>query len=110
MDSCWPYRLAKLPPRIDTILYLLQEELKAAKHFNALANVGFNDSYDQPYLGPVILNYMGFEKRDDELIQFYTELIDEYADKLREDSDQMAEFVVEVFVEISIELKQRQEK
>jgi hypothetical protein len=53
---------------------------------------------------------MGFEKRDDELIQFYTELIHEYADKLREDSDQIAEFVVEVFVEISIELKQRQEK
>ena len=110
MNTYWPYRLTRLPPKVDTVLYLLQEELKAAKHFNVLADIGFSDSSFQPYLGPVILNYMGFEQRDDELTQFYTELIDEYANKLREHSDQIADSVIEVFVELSIERKRRLEE
>lgn len=100
-------RLVKLPPKIELILYLIKEELKTVKLFNGLARVGLDDCYYQSHFGTLVLAYMGFDERDDDLHNFYMDLIDKYSDKIEADNDSIMKYAFKVYVEIAIEKKRR---
>lgn len=100
-------RLVKLPPKIELVLFLIKEELKSAKFFNGLSKVGLDDCYYQSHFGTLILGYMGFDDRPDDLYNFYVSLIDKYSEKIEPDGNSITKYAFEVYVELVIEKKQR---
>jgi len=66
-------RLVKLPSDTELILYMIKEELKSVKLFNGLARVGLDDCFFQPRFGTLVLSYIGFDERPDDLFRFYTD-------------------------------------
>lgn len=100
-------RLVKLPSKIELILFLIKEELKSAKFFNGLSKVGLDDCYYQSHFGTLILGYMGFDDRPDDLYSFYVSLIDEYSEKIEPDNNSIVKYAFEVYVELVVERKQR---
>ena len=100
-------RLVKLPPRLEMILYLISEELKVTKVFKALSSAGLDDSYYQPYFGAIVLTYVGFEERDDDIINFYQELLDKSCEKIEADNVTITELAFEIYVDLEMERKNR---
>jgi hypothetical protein len=100
-------RLVNLPPDIELILFMIREELKSTALFNGLARVGLDDCYFQSHFGTLILAYMGFEERSDDLYEFYNDLIDKYSEKIEADNDVTMKCAFDVYVEIMIEKKNR---
>jgi hypothetical protein len=100
-------RLVKLPPDIELILYMIKEELKSTKLFNGVARVGLDDYCYQSHFGTVVLAYMGFDERPDDLHEFYMNLIDKYSEKIEADNDVIIKCAFDVYTEMMIEKKKR---
>lgn len=102
--------LVKLPSDIDLILFMIREELKSTKLFNGLAHIGLEDFSLQCHLSIPVLAYMGFEERPDDLLEFYTDLISRYSEKVEADNDVIMKCVFDVYMEMIIEKKKRMRK
>jgi len=98
-------RLVKLPANIELILYMIKKELKSTKLFNGLARVRLDDCYFQSNFGTLILAYLGFDERPDDLHEFYKNLIDRYSEKIKADNNVIMKCAFEVHVEIMMEKK-----
>ena len=67
--------LIDLPPKVQLTLFLIGEELKSRKFFNALRTVGLDHSYYQPHLDEAILTSVGLDDDSDEVFElYYTEV------------------------------------
>jgi len=97
--------LVKLPSDMELVLYMIREELKSTKFFNILGNAGIYDCFYQSHFNSVILAYMGFSEVSDEFFAFYTDLIEEYSEKIEEDNAMITECAVEVYEKILVEKK-----
>jgi hypothetical protein len=100
-------RLVKLPPDIELVLFPINEELKTTTLFNGLAQTGLEDCYFQSHFDTLVLALIGFDKRPDDLHQFYTNLIDEYSEEIEAYNDIIMRCIFEVYVEIVVEKKRK---
>lgn len=60
------YPLLKLPSNTQITLYLIKEELKSRKLFQAFHTVGLDDCYLQPHQDSLILRSVGIDDGSDE--------------------------------------------
>lgn len=100
-------RLVKLPSDIEITLYLIKQELKTTKLFNGLANVGLDDCFFECHFGSIVLAFMGFDERPDDLHNFYTKLIEQHSEKMEADNDEITQRAFDVYTEMMIEKKKR---
>ncbi|WP_333820809.1 hypothetical protein [Ohtaekwangia sp.] len=71
--------LIKLPSSIQTIIFLLKEDIKNQKLFNSLREIGLEDSPYQSDLCSVILPAIGLDSDNDETISLYIALLKKYS-------------------------------
>lgn len=67
---------AKIP------VFLISAELKVRKLVNGLSHIGYENSFCLPDLCDLVLGYVGFDDRSDELYNFYFNLLDRYCEKV----------------------------
>ena len=92
--------LVKLPVSIDEILYLIREDLKSEKYFNAQAELNGTVSHYQPHLGKLILMRMNLDDGSDEIFDFYYKLIAKRSKKIGEDNDSIMKQVMNVYAKL----------
>lgn len=99
-------RLVKLPPRSEIILYMIREELKNRKLTSGLDNLGFDSSHCSVDIGILILAFMGFDSRPDELFRWYYDTLDLYAERVDpQRNDQLNQLAFDFYIEL--EMKKR---
>ncbi|MEO9485474.1 MAG: hypothetical protein ABJG47_18585 [Ekhidna sp.] len=96
----------KLSDSQDLILFLIKKELQGTKFVQELDRVGFDPSVFCPDLGVVILSLVGFENRSDELWNWYSEVVDVFAEKVDLwNRDTVQELALDVYLELRAKLK-----
>lgn len=100
-------RLVKLPSDTELILFIIKEDLKNTKLFNALESAGLTDCFYRADFAALVLGYMGFGEIPDDLQEFYTDLISKYSEKIEPDNRVIMEYAIEVYNEILMERKKR---
>lgn len=99
-------RLVKLPPRSEIILFMIREELKNRKLTSGLDNIGFDSSHCSLDMGILILAFMGFDSRPDELFRWYYDTLDIYAEQADpHKNDRLNQLAFDFYIEI--EMKKR---
>lgn len=63
-------------------VYLIAADLKTRKLTNTLVSIGCETCFCTPDLCDLILAFLGFDDRPNELYDYYFELLDEYCDKV----------------------------
>ena len=79
--------LTRLPPRVDLIIYLIKAELKNTRFTNQLEQIGFDTSLSSLDFGGLILELAGFSNRNDELFDWYNQLVEDYSNRLDDPAD-----------------------
>lgn len=99
--------LFKITSRQGLIMFLIRKELKIAKFIHELGKLGFDATTFSFGLGEVILSLKGFHNPDDELWNWYYELLDIQVEKVMDlkDSSIFEELALELYVELCIKLK-----
>jgi hypothetical protein len=100
MKTTHSYPLVKLPESVDLVLYLIREDLKSQKFFNALSKAGLDDCYYQPRLGNVILKLLHLDDGSDEIFEFYFSLIERRSRKIKADNDSVMKQALKVYGEL----------
>ncbi len=67
------------------VVYLIGEELKSRKFFRVLGEAGLEDCPYQPHLDPVIMRLLGLDDNDDEVVDWYDEIMEKMAQKIEPD-------------------------
>lgn len=95
------YPLVKVPADVQVTLYLIKEELKSRKFFNAIAEAGL-DSYCcfQPHLDSLILRRIGLDEETDETFDSYYEIVERRSKKIDADEDSITRQALKVYVEL----------
>lgn len=88
-------------------VFLISEELKARKLFNALKSIGCDDSFCLTDLCDLVLAYIGFEDRPDELYDFYFFLLDSYCHHVDHESNRPVKYAYEIFTTLVMEKERR---
>lgn len=99
-----PYPLVKLPSDIQSTLYLIKEELKSRKLFQALHQVGLDDCYFQPHLDSLILKSIGLDDHTDETFNKYDDIVEKRSKKIDADYESIMKQALKVYIEL-LELK-----
>lgn len=99
-----PYPLIKLPSSIQATLYLIKEELKSRKLFQALHQVGLDDCYFQPHLDSLILKSIGLDNHTDETFVKYDDIVERRSKKIEADYESIMKQALKVYIEL-LELK-----
>lgn len=81
----------------DLILVLIREELRSAKLFCLLSEIGLRDDYYRTALAYQVLNLIGFGNPDDELMAFYFEMMDRYSRKLKRSEECLMDAARQVY-------------
>jgi hypothetical protein len=97
--------MVKLPPDIDVTLFLIREELKCQRFFNALHEAGVDDCYYQPRLGKLILAKVGLDNGMDSTNEFYYKIIEKRSKKIETDNNSVMKQAFKVYIELMIEKK-----
>jgi hypothetical protein len=103
----YSFPLIKLPADVQTVLFLIQQELKSCKFFDHLNEIGMGDSFFQPHLGTLILAQVGLEDEKDETMNFYVELIDKRSRKIRSSNESVMKQAMKVYVALMAERERR---
>ncbi|HEX2548607.1 MAG TPA: hypothetical protein VHM20_02175 [Gammaproteobacteria bacterium] len=74
--------LVKSSNSLDTIFFLIAQELKIRRLFNALHSAGIEGSSFEPCLDKLIFAEMGIEEVTDKVIQRYCDIIDQGSMKI----------------------------
>jgi hypothetical protein len=70
------FPIVKLPTDLQFSLYLIKEELKSRKLFQALHEVGLDDCYFLPHLDSLILKSVGLDNGTGETFSMYDNIIE----------------------------------
>lgn len=68
-------------------VFLIASDLKTRKLINAFTGIGCGGSFCVPDLCDLVLAFLGFEDRPNELYDFYFELLDRECDKVSHEND-----------------------
>lgn len=101
------FPLIKLPADAQVSLYLIKEELKSRKLFQALHEVGLDDCYFQPHLDSLILQSIKLDDGADEIFNRYDEIIERRSRKIEADHDSIMKQALKVYHELMEEKKKR---
>lgn len=104
------YPLVKLPSDAQFSLYLIKEELKSRKLFQALHEVGLDDCYFQPHLDSLILRSVGLDDGTDETFSVYDNIVEKRSKKIEADYDSIMKQAFKVYQELKNEKKKRSTK
>jgi len=92
--------LVKLPSSIQTIIFLLKEDIKSQKLFNSLREIGLYDSPYQSDLSSVILPTIGLDCSNDETIALYIALLKKYSAASEPDDSSFTEHAFHLYTEL----------
>jgi hypothetical protein len=101
------YSLSKLPKSTDTILFLIAQELKIYKFFDALHQAGIEDCFFKPHLESVILSQMGLDDQSDDTIEFYSRLFEKRSKKIKMTRESITKQSLKVYTELMAEKRRR---
>ena len=108
MNQSIQTQFIKLPKQTELLLLLIKEELKSNKFFSGLAKVGLEDCYYQPNLSNIILAQAGFEDCPDDLMNYYTDLVEKYSERIEDDNDSVTKEALDLYMELMTEKKRRE--
>lgn len=94
------YPLTKLPKHMDTVLFLIREELKSRKLFRILHKAGFDNGHYQPCLDSLILESIGIERLNDETLTAYTTILEKRSRRISEDGESVMKQALKVYQEL----------
>lgn len=97
--------LVRLPRKTQRALYLIREELKSRKLFNALHEVGLDDCYFQPHLDSLILQSVGLDDGKDETFNTYRRIMDKRSRKITGDYNSITKQALKVYQELAEQRK-----
>lgn len=92
----------EMPSEIQDILYLIKEELKSRKFFNALQTVGLDGSYFQPHLDTFILKSLDMDDDTDETFDTYYKIIERRSEIIEANDYSITKQALEVYNELLI--------
>ena len=98
------FPLVRIPDDTQQTLYLIREELKSRKLFQALHQVGLDDCYFQPHLDSLILKTIGLDNHTDETFIKYDDIVEKRSKKIDADYESIMKQALKVYMEL-IELK-----
>jgi hypothetical protein len=101
------YPLVRLPHSMDTILFLISQELKIRKLFDGLHKAGFDDCSFEPHLGTLILSQMGLDDGKDETTALYCNIIEKRIRKIEPDHKSIMRQAMKVYEELKAESRKR---
>lgn len=104
------YPLVKLPSDTQIALFLIKEELKTRKLFQALHEAGLDDCYYQPHLDTLILQSVGVYDGTDETFEVYTEIMDRRSKKIDMDHELIVKQAMKAYIELKNLKKELQSK
>jgi hypothetical protein len=84
-------------------VFLISEELKARKLLNALESIGCDACFCVTDLCDLVLAYVGFDDRPNELYDFYFELLDRYCEKVSPENDKPVREALRIFTALLVE-------
>jgi hypothetical protein len=92
--------IVRIPDNIQMSIYLIKEELKSRKLFQALHEIGLDDCYFQPHLDVLIMESMGLCDDTDETFSIYDEIMDRRSKKIEADYDSIMKQALKVYHEL----------
>lgn len=92
--------LVRMPDDIQTILYLIGEELKSRRLFHALHKIGIDDCYFQVHLDSLILSQIGLDDGRDDTFHLYTDIMDKRCKKIAADRESVMKQALRVYHEL----------
>jgi hypothetical protein len=96
-------KLIRLPVNIEIIIYLIREELKSCKVSSDLEGVGFDTTFSATSLASLILSFLGFRDRSDELYNWYYQLMKSYTERFEvHDSEKLHLEAFNFYVDLEI--------
>jgi hypothetical protein len=93
------YPLIRLPHEMETCLFLICEELKSRKIFQALHIIGLDDCYFQPHLDSLIIRFLDL-KISDEMFTTYDDIMDKRARKIDESRESITKQALKAYNEL----------
>jgi len=102
--------VVKLPADIELPVYLIREGLKARILFNDLAKVGFDETRFFSDFSDAVLKAMGFVELTDELLGWYLDLVEKYAEELNGESYDYTRIAFQVYLDVLNELRKRKSR
>ncbi len=84
-------------------VFLIAADLKTRKLTNALADIGSDGSFCIPELCDLVLAYVGFDDRPNELYDFYFELLDRECDNVSDKNNTPIKEAYKIYNELLIE-------
>ncbi len=84
---------------LDTILFLISQELKIRRLFAGFRQAGIHDLDFEPYLDRIILAEMGLEDSN-EMMERYFKVIEKRSRKIRADNESVMRQSLKVYMEL----------
>jgi hypothetical protein len=97
----------KIPHATQTILYLISQELKIRRFFNALHKAGIDDVYFEPHLDKLILAQMEMDDGSDEIMEFFNRIIEKRSKKIQPNSESITKQAMKVYFDLVGEKRKR---
>jgi len=97
--------LVRLPGELETLLYLISEELKSRHLFRGLQQVELSDCFFQPHLDSLILKFIGMDGDSDDVYLGYTKIMDRRSEKIEADKDSITKQSLKAYTELMAEKK-----
>jgi len=97
--------LIRLPGELETLLYLIAEELKCRHLFRGLQQVELSDCFFQPHLDSLILKAIDLDGDSDEVYLVYTKIMDRRSMKIEADKDSITKQSLKAYTELMAEKK-----
>jgi hypothetical protein len=94
------YPLVKLSESIDGILFLLKQELKTRRLFEALHQIGLDNCYYRPHLDSVIMRSMDLDDGTDETFIRYDDIVEKRSRKIKADNDSITKHAFKAYMEL----------
>jgi len=100
------FPLVRLPDDTEQTLYLIREELKTRRFFQALHKVALDDCYFRAHLDSLIMKSIGLEDHTDETFIIYDDIVEKRSKKIHADMDSIMKQALKVYMEL-MEVKKR---
>lgn len=104
------YPLIKLPSKAQVSLYLIKEELKSRKLFQALHEVGLDDCYLRPHLDSLIMHSIDMDDGTDETFAIYDDIMEKRSRKIEAANESIMKQALKAYQELLNAKKELQRK
>jgi hypothetical protein len=94
------YPLFRHSEHMEEVLFLIREQLKSRRFFNAMRSLGVGESIGEVHLEALILHMMEIDDGSDEVINFFSMLLDKHSQEFDEDLDTLDKSAVVVYSQL----------